>query len=527
MQAFGAPAIAILIFAVILIFTMVKSVPQGENWTVERFGRYTRTLDPGLRFLVPLMDRVGSKINMMETVLDIEQQEVITRDNAMVVADAIAFYQVVEASRAAYEVRDLEQALKNISQTNIRAVLGSMDLDEALSNRDAINTRLLSVIDAASTPWGVKVTRVEIRDLAPPPDISEAMGRQMKAERLKRAEILTAEGLKQAAILKAEGEREAQIREAEGRRQAAFLDAEARERSAEAEAKATAMVSEAIARGDIQAINYFVAQKYTEALRELAASPNAKTIMVPLGGGEPDRLGRRHRRADRRRPAAPGRLSHGGARGHLALVVGGARHPPGGDRDADRHHAAGLVGDGGGADRGGALALAGARLGGAGRALRRALDRADLRRPRAGRALRRRGGRPGRAQPPRRGARRARGGGDRLRRPRGPGDGRRGAVAGAARGRRPRPRPRRPGAGGRRGRDRGAGAPRRPGAAAGHAPRVRGARDAGQRRDRPSAAEGFRASAPRSRFAETANATAPSAAAKSRSSSRAARCSRR
>ena len=282
MQAFGAPAIAILIFAVILIFTMVKSVPQGENWTVERFGRYTRTLDAGLRFLVPLMDRVGSKINMMETVLDIEQQEVITRDNAMVVADAVAFYQVVEASKAAYEVRNLEQALKNISQTNIRAVLGSMDLDEALSNRDAINTRLLSVIDDASTPWGVKVTRVEIRDLAPPPDISEAMGRQMKAERLKRAEILTAEGLKQAAILKAEGEREAQIREAEGRRQAAFLDAEARERSAEAEAKATTMVSEAIARGDIQAINYFVAQKYTEALRELAASPNAKTIMVPL-----------------------------------------------------------------------------------------------------------------------------------------------------------------------------------------------------------------------------------------------------
>jgi regulator of protease activity HflC (stomatin/prohibitin superfamily) len=282
MEAFGAPAIAVLVFAVILVFTMVKSVPQGENWTVERFGRYTRTLDPGLRFLVPLMDRVGSKINMMETVLDIEQQEVITKDNAMVVADAIAFYQVVEAAKAAYEVRNLELALKNISQTNIRAVLGSMDLDEALSNRDAINTRLLSVIDNASTPWGVKVTRVEIRDLAPPPDISEAMGRQMKAERLKRAEILTAEGLKQAAILKAEGEREAQIREAEGRRQAAFLDAEARERSAEAEAKATAMVSEAIARGDIQAVNYFVAQKYTEALRALAASPNAKTVLMPL-----------------------------------------------------------------------------------------------------------------------------------------------------------------------------------------------------------------------------------------------------
>lgn len=282
MQAFGASAIAILVFAAILIFTMVKSVPQGWNWTVERFGRYTRTLEPGLRFLVPLMDRVGARINMMETVLDIEEQEVITKDNAMVVADAIAFYQVVDASKAAYEVRNLEQALKNISQTNIRSVLGSMDLDEALSNRDAINHRLLAVIDAASTPWGVKVTRVEIRDLAPPPDISEAMGRQMKAERLKRAEILTAEGLKQSAILKAEGEREAQIREAEGRRQAAFLDAEARERSAEAEAKATTMVSQAIAAGDVQAINYFVAQKYTEALRELASSPNAKTILMPL-----------------------------------------------------------------------------------------------------------------------------------------------------------------------------------------------------------------------------------------------------
>ena len=282
MEAFAAPAIAILVFAIILIFTTVKSVPQGSNWTVERFGRYTRTLDPGLRFLIPLVDRVGRKVGMMETVLEIDQQEVITRDNAMVKADAVSFYQVVDAAKAAYEVKNLEQALKNISQTNIRAVLGSMDLDEALSNREAINLKLLSVIDHASTPWGVKVTRVEIRDLAPPPDITQAMGRQMKAERDKRADILMAEGQKQAAILKAEGQREAQIREAEGRRQAAFLDAEARERSAEAEARATTMVSEAIAAGNVQAINYFIAQKYTEALRALAASPNAKTVLMPL-----------------------------------------------------------------------------------------------------------------------------------------------------------------------------------------------------------------------------------------------------
>ncbi len=281
-SVFGIAIIVLIIFAVIVVSRAVRTVPQGETWTVERFGRYTRTLQPGLRFMIPMIDAVGSKVNMMETVLDIEGQEVITRDNAMVHADAIAFYQVVDAAQASYEVRDLERALTNLSMTNIRTVIGAMELDEVLSNRDQINSKLLHVIDDAANPWGVKVTRVEIKDLRPQDDIVDAMGKQMKAEREKRAEILGAEGHKQSAILEAEGLREAQIQEAEGRRQAAFLDAEARERSAEAEAKATTVVSEAIAAGDVQALNYFVALKYVESLRDLAASPNSKTVLIPL-----------------------------------------------------------------------------------------------------------------------------------------------------------------------------------------------------------------------------------------------------
>jgi regulator of protease activity HflC (stomatin/prohibitin superfamily) len=323
-DAFSVFAIFVLVVIGVTVALGVKTVPQGSQWTVERFGRYTRTLNPGLSLIIPYVELIGRKLSVMETVLDIPEQEVITKDNATVRADGIVFFQILDSAKAAYEVQNLQLALTNLAMTNIRSVIGAMDLDEVLSRRDEINRRLLSVVDQATTPWGVKATRIELRNITPPADILESMARQMKAEREKRAAVLEAEGMKQAAILKAEGAKEAQIREAEGRREAAFRDAEARERLAEAEANATRAVSQAIASGDGRAINYFLGQKYIEAFHALARGTNQKLILMPMETSAV--IGAIAGIAEIARDA----LKDGAAKSSVPATAGGADAPPAG-----------------------------------------------------------------------------------------------------------------------------------------------------------------------------------------------------
>ena len=275
-------ALILLLAGIIGVAKTVRMVPQGYEWTVERFGRYTHTMTPGLHFLVPIMYSVGRKINMMEQVMDVPSQDVITKDNAVVKVDGVVYFQVLDAAKAAYEVAQLEVAILNLVMTNIRTAIGSLDLDESLSKRDEINTKVLHAVDQATHPWGLKVNRIELKDIQPPRDLVDSMARQMKAEREKRANILEAEGHRASEILRAEGDKQAAILEAEGQKEAAFRQAEARERLAEAEAKATQMVSDAIAGGNVNAINYFVAQKYIEAFTALAEAPNQKFVMMPM-----------------------------------------------------------------------------------------------------------------------------------------------------------------------------------------------------------------------------------------------------